>query len=124
MNVKIDTKEKFTVITPQEPKLPANMTEELTKLLRSYTEKDPPHLVLNLENVEQMDNSVVQSISDTHDYFYSNDHSFVVCEMSKELVKNFEENDVMQSLNYTPTESEAWDMIQMEEIERELLNGE
>jgi len=27
-------------------------------------------------------------------------------------------------MNITPTESEAWDIIQMEEIERELLDGE
>ena len=27
-------------------------------------------------------------------------------------------------LNITPTESEAWDIVQMEEIERELLDGD
>jgi hypothetical protein len=26
-------------------------------------------------------------------------------------------------MNVTPTESEAWDIVQMEEVERELLNG-
>jgi hypothetical protein len=27
---------------------------------------------------------------------------------------------MLETLNYTPTESEAWDIVQMEEIEREL----
>jgi hypothetical protein len=27
-------------------------------------------------------------------------------------------------MNVTPTESEAWDIVQMEEIERELLDNE
>jgi hypothetical protein len=27
-------------------------------------------------------------------------------------------------MNITPTESEAWDIVQMEEIERELMEGE
>ena len=27
-------------------------------------------------------------------------------------------------MNVTPTESEAWDIVQMEEIERELLDGD
>jgi hypothetical protein len=27
-------------------------------------------------------------------------------------------------MNVTPTESEAWDIVQMEEIERELLGGD
>jgi hypothetical protein len=36
MNVKIDTKEKFTVLTVEEQELPANMTEELLSLLLPY----------------------------------------------------------------------------------------
>ena len=36
MNVKIDTKEKFTVITPQEMALAANMTDELRDLLQKH----------------------------------------------------------------------------------------
>ena len=27
-------------------------------------------------------------------------------------------------MNVTPTESEAWDIVQMEEIERELMDGD
>jgi hypothetical protein len=30
-------------------------------------------------------------------------------------------NDLLEILNVTPTESEAWDIVQMEEIEREYL---
>ena len=30
-------------------------------------------------------------------------------------------NDLLEILNITPTESEAWDIVQMEEIEREYL---
>jgi hypothetical protein len=32
--------------------------------------------------------------------------------------------ELLELLNITPTESEAWDIVQMEEIERELLGGE
>jgi hypothetical protein len=31
---------------------------------------------------------------------------------------------LLELMNVTPTESEAWDIVQMEEIERELLGGE
>ena len=34
----------------------------------------------------------------------------------------FESEELLESLNFTPTESEAWDIVQMEEIERELFN--
>jgi hypothetical protein len=30
----------------------------------------------------------------------------------------------LELMNVTPTESEAWDIVQMEEIERELLGDE
>jgi hypothetical protein len=32
--------------------------------------------------------------------------------------------ELFDFLNCTPTESEAWDIVQMEEIERELLGDE
>ncbi len=32
-----------------------------------------------------------------------------------------EENELLEVMNVTPTVSEAWDIVQMEEIERELL---
>ena len=32
--------------------------------------------------------------------------------------------EIAEILNITPTESEAWDIVQMEEIERELLDGD
>ena len=55
MNVKIDTKEKFTVITPIEATISAIMTDELTKMLLPYQQKDIPHIVLNMEAVQQVD---------------------------------------------------------------------
>jgi hypothetical protein len=36
----------------------------------------------------------------------------------------FEKTELLELLNITPTESEAWDIVQMEEIERELLDGD
>jgi hypothetical protein len=33
-------------------------------------------------------------------------------------------NDLLEMMNVTPTESEAWDIVQMEEIERDLLSDE
>ena len=32
----------------------------------------------------------------------------------------FAKTNLLETINYTPTESEAWDIVQMEEIEREL----
>jgi hypothetical protein len=35
-----------------------------------------------------------------------------------------DEKELLEIMNVTPTESEAYDIVQMEEIERDLLGGE
>jgi hypothetical protein len=44
--------------------------------------------------------------------------------VNKPVEDLFESLELMDFLNITPTESEAWDIVQMEEIERELLDGD
>ena len=123
MNVKIDTKEKFTVITPIEPVISANMTEELSDLLLKYTDKSIPHVILNMKNVQMITKDTGESIASLQQQFYEKNCSFVICELNAEVEKLLEESDIIDVMNITPTESEAWDIVQMEEVERELLSG-
>jgi anti-anti-sigma factor len=122
MNVKIDTKEKFTVITPSGDDLPANMTGELQKILNSYLLKKPAHVILNMEKVNSIDPAPAEMISTMQQTFYDNKASFVLCSLQPAVEKMFDEMNLLALMNVTPTESEAWDIVQMEEIERELLN--
>ncbi len=124
MNVKIDTKEKFTVITPQEDDLTANMTEELGDLLLSYLQKDIPHLVLNMQWIEKADESPVEKIADIQQQFFKKHFSFVICNMQELVEEILEKKKLLEGMNITLTESEAWDMVQMEEIEREIFREE
>jgi anti-anti-sigma factor len=124
MNVKTDTKEKFTVIVPQETSLAANMTEELAAMLLPYLQKDIPHIILNLRYIENTDEQMAEAIAGIQQQFYENNSSFVICEMNDAVKKIFEQLDLLDIINVTPTESEAWDILQMEEIERELLSGD
>ena len=117
MSVKIDTKEKFSVIIPETSEISANMSDELKELLNSYLTQSIPHVILCLRNVKKMDSKVSEMILNIQVEFYEKNCSFVICETHKELMFLFK-----NSANITPTESEAWDIIQMEEIERELLN--
>ena len=122
MKVKIDTKEKFHVIAPEEPVLSANMTEDLKKKLLSYTSGENKNVVLKLGTVKEMDKTAAEMILDVQQTFYDNNASFVICEMQKPVEEIFEQLDLLKELNFTPTESEAWDIVQMEEIEREFLD--
>ena len=44
--------------------------------------------------------------------------------MQPQVEKSLDEKDLLEMMNVTLTETEAWDIVQMEEIERELLNDE
>ncbi|MDB5203453.1 MAG: hypothetical protein JWQ27_2862 [Ferruginibacter sp.] len=122
MNVKIDTKEKFSVITPLDAGIPANMSEELGRILTDHLQKPIPHLVLNMEHIAALDPVAAEKIALVQESFYLQNASFIVCCMKPDTEAVFEAAELLELMNVTPTESEAWDIVQMEEIERELLN--
>lgn len=124
MNVKIDTKEKFQVFTPEEPILTVNMTDELVKLLLSCLKKEIKNVVLNLKAIKELDEKSAELILNCQQEFYEQQNSFVICELTTDVENFLEKNELLDMMNYTPTESEAWDIIQMEEIEREFSGDE
>lgn len=122
MQVKIDTKEKFHVITIIDEKITANMTEELQNSLLVYLQNDVKNLVLKMGNVVRMDTEAAEALVKVQQNFYENNASFVVCELHPELENFLDQHQLLEIMSATPTESEAWDIVQMEEIERELLD--
>jgi anti-anti-sigma factor len=124
MNVKFDTKEKFHVITPQEHSLSVNMTEEMRSLLLSCLEKPEKNVVLSLKEVAELDEETATMLAELQQEFYDNKASFVICELKPDVEQWLDEKELLEVMNVTPTESEAWDIVQMEEIERELLGDE
>ena len=124
MEVKIDTREKIHAITIQEASLAANMTEELDNRLRPILQSDVKNVVLNLQDIHSIDNGSAQRLVHLQQLFYENNASFVICNMRPEVEETFDKTNLLELLNFTPTESEAWDIVQMEEIERELMDGE
>ncbi len=124
MQVKIDTREKFHVITIREPKLAANMTAELDEYLLPFTEDQVRNVVLNCEDISDIDNAAGEALLKIQQRFYEQQGSFVICNLQPDVQQTLETTDLIQKLNVTPTESEAWDIVQMEEIERELMGGE
>ena len=119
MKVKIDTKEKFHVITIDEDTLSANMTENLSKTLLSFLAKLPKNLVINFEKVQQIDDDIANTVVTVQQTFYENNCSLVICNLQPNVEKYLDERELLELMNITPTESEAWDIVQMEEIERE-----
>jgi anti-anti-sigma factor len=124
MRVKIDTKEKFHAITVPGPSLSATMTEELSGCLLPYLQNDLKNVVLNLKELEEIDNYAAETLVKVQQKFYDNNASFVICELQAGVEKFLDEADLLEMMNVTRSETEAWDIVQMEEIERELLGEE
>lgn len=119
LKVKIDTKEKFNVITLQEPFLSANMTEEINNMLLSFLNKENKNVILKFKEVEKIDEQFIKDIIDIQQAFNNSHASFVICELQKPVKEHLDKLALSDIINITPTESEAWDIVQMEEIERE-----
>ena len=96
MNVKIDTKEKFSVITPVELEIAANMTEELRHILEQQQNSVPAHLVLNMQHVQNLDSTAADMIAGLQQKFYEHNLSFVVCELQELVEKMLDERELLE----------------------------
>ncbi len=122
MKVKTDTKEKFHAITVETVHLSANMAAELRSQLTPLLQATNRNIVLRLKDVKSMDEDAAENLVKLQQLFYEQEASFVICELSDEVESFLDSIDLLEVMNITQTESEAWDIVQMEEIERELLD--
>lgn len=124
MQVKIDTKEKFHAITLPGPSLSASMTEEIGACLLPYLQNDVKNVVLILKDIQTLDKAAAEKLVSVQQKFYETNASFVICELQKPVEEFLDHHELLEMMNVTPTQSEAWDIVQMEEIERELPGWE
>ena len=124
MEVKIDTKEKFHAITLPGDSLSATMTDELGECLLPYLQNDVKNVVLILKDIQNLDIAAAEKLLTIQQTYYENNASFVICELQRPVEDFLEKHELLELMNVTPTESEAWDIVQMEEVERELLNDD
>jgi anti-anti-sigma factor len=124
MEFKIDTKEKFFIIQPDLKEITAIMAEELVQRLQLLSENEPFNIILNLKEAVSIEDKAAAVLAAFRNDIYHNDHSFVVCALQQAVSERIESLGLEDAINITPTESEAWDIVQMDEMEREFLNGD
>jgi len=100
------------------------MTEDLQKCLLPLLEKDVKNVVLILKDIAEVDNAAAESLVKVQQNFYDNSASFVICELTPAVEKSLEDSGLLELMNVTPTESEAWDIVHLEEVEREMLGDD
>ena len=124
MELKIDTKEKYQLLTPAGATITAIIAAEIVTVCNKCLESPLKNMVLNLENVEEIAPDACQTLTDLQQAFYDKSASFVMCCLSDKLEDSFDSLGLLEVLNLTPTLSEASDIVMMEEIERELLDSD
>lgn len=124
MEVKINTKEKFTVIQPLIHEFTANIAAEFIQICSNILHQPVKNVILNLCDVITIDDSMSNALVDLQQQFYDNNSSFVICNLRETVDAHLEKLALNELLNITPSESEAWDIVQMEEIERELMDSD
>jgi len=92
--------------------------------LLPYLQNDVKNIVLILKDIQNVDNAAAEKLVSIQQQFYEQGASFVICELQKPVEEFLDRDELLEMMNVTPTQSEAWDIVQMEEIERELLGGE
>ena len=123
MSFKIESKEKFHVITVQEPELTASLSAELKQLAQGILSAGGVrNLILVMDMVERIELPAAEVLVGLQSDFNTAGASFVTCGLQPGVEKTLDLAELLDLLNITPTESEAWDIVQMEEIERELMN--
>lgn len=123
MQFKFDTSEKFHVIQIKEPVLSANMTEDLDACLMPLMQQEVKNVVLILQDIKNIDYAAGERLVQIQQRFYEQNASFVICGLQKQVEKALDDAGLLELMNTAPTESEAWDIVHMEEIERELGDG-
>ena len=96
------------------------MAAELENLVKNELATAGKSLIIDMQHVQSMDAKLAVSLNELHALVYDSGKSFVICSIQPVVKKTLEEAGLLENLNTTPTDSEAWDIVQMEEIEREL----
>ncbi len=123
MQFKIDTKEKIVLFRLEESELNANLAEQLEKEVFGIADLAEKNLVLDLHSLQSADEKGLKAIFAVYNRQYERGLSAAVAQLRAPLSAALSEK-YPEMLNIVPTESEAIDMVMMEDLERELDLGE
>lgn len=123
MKIKVDTKEKLSVLRLQETLFSENMAEELFIVAANLLQQPHKNMVVDFANVTAAEQTALPALADLYQKATENNASFVLCNINAPIKKLLHKLDLSDVLNTAPTESEACDMVHMEEMEREMWSN-
>lgn len=124
MAFKTEAKERFTEIYLGPVDVDDNLAAQLVEESREWLIGPVKNLIVSLDGIRSLENGAATKLILLQQEFYEANASLVFCCMTKEIENQLEEMELLEVMNFAPTLSEAWDILQMEEIERELLDDD
>jgi len=124
MKIKVDTKEKFQVLRPEEPELSVIMADDIVKIVTQGFGSEAKNAIIDMTQVAEADEQALVELATLLQLCQKNQASFVFFGVSPRVKSAMQGLDLIDVFQLTPTESEAWDIVQMEEIERELFGDD
>ena len=75
-----------------------------------------------MKDIQKIDSAAARELLLIRNRFHENQASFVLCDPQPDVKNFFRLDEQFESLQITPTFSEASDMVYLEEIEREMMD--
>lgn len=122
MQFKLDTKEQYTVITPQTNMLDAQLAANLAVQCQQLSEKGDNNFIIDLEECIEVHPDFLIPLTELSALCYEQGQSFVLVHPPSAMIQIIKSENAIDSLNYAPTLIEAIDIVSMEILERDLFD--
>src|SRR5688500_14627366 len=110
MEVNINTKEKFHAINVATSNISANMAASIYEQVTPLLQTENKNVVMSLKDIKSIDEDAAEILVKMQQRFYDENASFVFYELAPEVEDFLEKINLLELINVTPTESEAWDI--------------
>jgi anti-anti-sigma regulatory factor len=124
MDFKIDTRDTFSVITPESETITVIMTDDLRSTFEKMRQSGSQNFIVDFQNCKTIEEEAHQRLVDMHEECYSMGRSLVFTGVKGKVLASLKETETDTLLNVTPKMIEAIDIISMEILERDLYGEE
>lgn len=123
MSFEIEKKEKYTLIRSKVEKLDSTVSPLLKSEMVVINNSGGRNIIIDLSHTRYCDSSGLSAILVGNRLCKNANGSFIVCGLQDSVKKLISISQLDTILNITPSFTEAEDMLFMEEVERDILNG-
>jgi anti-anti-sigma regulatory factor len=118
-----DAKQDYTLISVTSAHFDVKMAENLMQSCVQLSEKESPNFIIDFSACQTLDAAACAFLENIHNQCYNENQSFVCTGFKDELLQQLKVQNLHFTLNITPSFIEAEDIVRMENLERDLLNG-